>query len=114
MGPVGTGPADPYSGKLRFIEKPGLQDEGGGGRHVAIRCSDPRPAYPEVKLQRRDLMRVVGVVAPFCPTRRELHVVRVVRVVLCEGRIWDLIVSFPDHCLSFYSACCASCASCTL
>ena len=19
-----------------------------------------------------------------------------------EGRIWDLIVSFPDHCLSFY------------
>ena len=21
-----------------------------------------------------------------------------------EGRIWDLIVSVPDHCLSFYSA----------
>ena len=49
-GPVGTGPAGPYSGKIRFIEKPGLQDEGGGGgRHVANRCSDPRLAYPEVK-----------------------------------------------------------------
>ena len=22
----------------------------------------------------------------------------------CEGRIWDLIVSVPDHCLSFYLA----------
>ena len=22
-----------------------------------------------------------------------------------EGRIWDLIVSVPDHCLSFYFAC---------
>ena len=40
---------------------------GGGGRHVANRCSDPRLAYPEVKLQRRDLVRVVGVVAPFAP-----------------------------------------------
>ena len=22
-----------------------------------------------------------------------------------EGRIWDLIVSVPDHCLSFYLVC---------
>ena len=22
-----------------------------------------------------------------------------------EGRMWDLIVSGPDHCLSFYSTC---------
>ena len=27
----------------------------------------PRQAYPEVKLQGRDLMRVVGIVAPFAP-----------------------------------------------
>ena len=36
-----------------------------GDRHVAKRCSDPRVAYPEVKIQVRDLVRVVGVVAPF-------------------------------------------------
>ena len=24
-----------------------------------------------------------------------------------EGRIWDLIVSVPDHCLSFYLSCSA-------
>ena len=35
------------------------------GRHVAKRSSDPRQAYPEVKLQRRDLVRVVGIVAHF-------------------------------------------------
>ena len=29
--------------------------------------SDPRQAYPEVKLQGRDLVRVVGIVAPFTP-----------------------------------------------
>ena len=50
---------------MRFIEKHGVQDE--GGREVAKHSSDPRQAYPEVKLQRRDLVRVVGIVAPFAP-----------------------------------------------
>ena len=52
-----------YSEKIRFIEKRRVQDE--GGRHVAKNSSDPRQAYPEVKLQGRDLVRVVGIVAPF-------------------------------------------------
>ena len=59
------GPRGQYSGKIRFIEKRGVQDE--GGRQVAKHSSDPRHAYPEVKLQRRDLVRVVGIVAPFAP-----------------------------------------------
>ena len=54
-----------YSGKILFTEKPGVQDE--GGRHVAKRRSDPRVAYPEVKVQVRDLVRVVVIVAPFAP-----------------------------------------------
>ena len=53
-------PRGQHSGKIRFIEKRGVQDE--GGRHVAKYSSDPRQAYPEVKPQRRDLM---GIVAPF-------------------------------------------------
>ena len=52
-----------YSAKIRFIEKPGVQDE--GVRHVAKRSSDPRVAYPEVNVQVRDLVRVVGIVALF-------------------------------------------------
>ena len=36
---------------------------------MAKRSSDPRLAYPDVKVQVRDLVRVVGIVAPFCPTR---------------------------------------------
>ena len=59
------GPAGQYSGKIRFIEKPGIQDE--GGRHVDKRISDPRVAQPEVKVQVRDLVRVLGIVAPFAP-----------------------------------------------
>ena len=48
------GPRGQYSGKIRFIEKPGEHDE--GGRHVAKRSSDPRVAYPEVNVQVRDLV----------------------------------------------------------
>ena len=59
------GPWDQYWGKIRFIEKPGVQDE--WGRHVAKRSSDTRVAYPEVKVQVRDLVPVVGIVAPFDP-----------------------------------------------
>ena len=54
-----------YWEKIRFIEEPWVQDE--GGRHVAKRNSDLRVAYPEVKLQRRDLVRVEDIVAPFVP-----------------------------------------------
>ena len=54
-----------YSGKMRFIEKPRVQDE--GVRHVAKRSSDTRVAYPEVKVQVRDLVRVVNILAPFDP-----------------------------------------------
>ena len=57
------GPLGQYSGKIRFIEKPGLQDE--GGRHVAERSSDPRVAYPKVKVQVCELVGVVGIVALF-------------------------------------------------
>ena len=48
------GPRGQYSGKIRFIEKRGVQDE--GGRQVAKHSSDLRQAYPEVKLQGRDLV----------------------------------------------------------
>ena len=54
-----------YSGKIRFIEKPGVQDD--GGRHVVKGSSDPRIAHPEVKVQVRDLVRVVDIFAPFAP-----------------------------------------------
>ena len=64
-GSVGTGPRGQYSEEIRFIEKPGIQGE--GGRHVANRSSDIRVAYPEVKVQVRDLVRVVGIFAPFDP-----------------------------------------------
>ena len=56
------GPRGQYLGKIRFYRDPGVQDE--GGRHMAKRSSDSRVAYPEVKVQVRDLVRVVGIVAP--------------------------------------------------
>ena len=49
------GPRVQYSGKIRFIEKHWVQDE--GGRQVAKCSSDTRKAYPEVKLQGRDLVQ---------------------------------------------------------
>ena len=39
---MGTRLWDQYSGKLRFVGKPGVQDE--EDRHVAKRRSDPRVA----------------------------------------------------------------------
>ena len=53
---------DQYSGKICFIEKPGVQDE--GCRHVVL---TPQVAYLEVKVQVRDLVRVVGIATPFAP-----------------------------------------------
>ena len=46
-------------------KKPGVQDY--GGHHVAKRRFEPRVAYLEVKVQVRDQVRVVGIVAPFAP-----------------------------------------------
>ena len=56
------GPWGQYSGKIRLIEKPEVQDY--WGRHVAKHSSDPRVALPEVKVHLRDLMRVVRIVSP--------------------------------------------------
>ena len=50
----GRVPRGKYLGEIRFIEKPGVQGE--GGRHVGKRSSDPQVAYPEVKVQVRDLV----------------------------------------------------------
>ena len=47
--------------KLFYLETRGTRL---GDRHVAKRSSDPWVAYPEVKVQVRDLMRVVGIVSP--------------------------------------------------
>ena len=58
------GPRIRIRGNFVLSRNLGYKTRVGGGRHVANRCSDPRLAYPEVKLQRRDLVRVVGVVAP--------------------------------------------------
>ena len=62
---MGTGPAGSVFGEIRFTEKCKVQDE--RGRHIAKSRSDPRKAYPEVKLQGRDLVQVVGIVVPFAP-----------------------------------------------
>ena len=62
---MGTGPGGSVFGENSFYRKPGVQDE--GGRHVVKRSSDPRVAHPDVKVQVRDLVRVVGIVAPFAP-----------------------------------------------
>ena len=59
------GPQDQYSGKIRFIQKPVVQDD--CGRHMAKRNSDPRVAYSEINRQVRDVVRVVSIVAPFAP-----------------------------------------------
>ena len=60
-----TGPAGSVFGENSFYRE--IWGTGRGGRHVAKYSSDPRQAYPEVKLQGRDLVRVVGIVAPFAP-----------------------------------------------
>ena len=56
-----AGPRGQYSKKILFSEKRGIQDN--GGRHVAKHSSDSRQAY----LQRRDLVRVVSIIAAFAP-----------------------------------------------
>ena len=62
---MGTGPAGSVLGEKSFYRE--TRGTRRGGRHVAKRSSDPRVAYPEVNVQVRDLVRVVGIVAPFAP-----------------------------------------------
>ena len=56
------GPRGQYSGENSFYRE--TRGTRRGGRHVAKRSSNPRVAYPEVNAQVRDLVRVVGIVAP--------------------------------------------------
>ena len=51
------GPLGQYFGKIRFIEKPGKQDQG-----ISMWLNVVLTAYPEVKVQGPDLVRVVGIV----------------------------------------------------
>ena len=44
-----------------------VKDEVGRGAYDVKRNSDPRQTYPEVKLQGRDLVRVVGIIDHFAP-----------------------------------------------
>ena len=60
---MGTGPAGSVFGENSFYRE--TRGTRRGGRHVAKRSSDPRVA--EVNAQVRDLVRVVGIVAPFAP-----------------------------------------------
>ena len=60
-----TGPAGSVFGENSFYRE--TWGTRRGVRHVAKRSSDPRAAYLEVKVQVWDLVRVVGIVAPFAP-----------------------------------------------
>ena len=62
---MGTGPAGSVCGENSFYRE--TRGTRRGGRYVAKHSSDPRVAYPEVNVQVRDLVRVVGIVAPFAP-----------------------------------------------
>ena len=54
-----------FGGKWFYPETRGTRlFVGGGGYHVAKRSSDPLVAYPEFKVQVRDLVRVVGIIYP--------------------------------------------------
>ena len=55
-------------GKFVLSRNPGYKTR--GFCHVAKHSSDPRVACPEVKVQVRDLVRVVCIVAPFAPRAR--------------------------------------------
>ena len=62
---MGTWPAGSVFGENYFYRE--TRGTRRGDRHVAKRSSDARVAYPEVKVRVRDLVRVVGIVAPFAP-----------------------------------------------
>ena len=56
-----------FSVRENFVLSTNLEYKTRGGRQVAKRNSDPRIAYPDAKVQLRDLVRVVGIVASFAP-----------------------------------------------
>ena len=62
---MGTGPGGSVFGENSFYRE--TRGTRRGGRHVVKRSSDPRVAHPDVKVQVRDLVRVVGIVSPFAP-----------------------------------------------
>ena len=63
---MGTGPAESVFGKRnRFIEKRGYKTSGVAMLLKVVLTA--QKAYPEVKLQGRDLVQVVGIVASFVP-----------------------------------------------
>ena len=70
-GPVGTGPGGSVFGENSFYRE--TRGRRRGGRHVVKRSSDPRVAHPDVKVQVRDLVRVVGIVAPSLPPWGPVH-----------------------------------------
>ena len=59
----GSWPAGSVFGKNTFYRE--TRGTRRGVRHVAKSSSDPRQDFAEFELQGRDLMRVVGIVAPF-------------------------------------------------
>ena len=75
-----------YSGKVRFIEKPGVQD-------VVVAMWQNVILYPEVKVQVRELLRVVGIVAPFAPTG--VGTQRVLWVLDLQGQ-YSVIIRFIE------------------
>ena len=62
---MGTGLGGSVFGEISFYRE--TRGRRRGGRHVVKRSSDPRVAHPDVKVQVRDLVRVVGIVAPIAP-----------------------------------------------
>ena len=61
---MGTGPAGTVFGENSFYRETRGTRLGGS---PCVCSSDPRVANPEVKNQIRNLVRVVGIVAPFAP-----------------------------------------------
>ena len=59
------GPLGSVFGENKFYRE--TQGTRLGGRLVAKRSSDPRVAYPKVKVHIRDLVRGLGIVALFAP-----------------------------------------------
>ena len=61
----GPGPEDQYTGKNRFIEKLGVQDE--VGRHVIKRSSDPHGSPPRSLSSGTGPNASCGYCCPLCP-----------------------------------------------
>ena len=82
-----------YSWKIRFIEKPGVQDE--GVRHVANRSSDTWVAYPEVKVEVPDLVRVWLFLLPLTHGGRYPGRIRFIESQGVNGQ-WTLVPCVPS------------------